>query len=222
VKARARLLASGVGRTIVDEFVGRAAALECPERALVADLGSGSGETLGRLALARPITGVGIDLSTAAVEHAAHRFPSLTWVVANADRRLPFLDQCVSLVLSLHGRRQPSESARVLAPSGYLLVAVPAPDDLIELRRLIQGEGVERERANAVLAEHEPFFTMIERFSVREQHALDRTSLVDVLRATYRGARASAARRVDALTTLDVTMASDAVLFAPRSRPLLQ
>jgi len=193
IDARARLLAAGVGRSILDGVVRRAATLELPDNPLVVELGSGSGDALATLAETRPIAGVGIDLSTAAAAHAARRFPHLTWVVANADRRLPFLDRSVALMLSIHGRRQAVECARVLAPVGYLLVAIPAPEDLIELRALIQGEGVERARGEGLVAEHEALFTLTDRFSVRERHTLDQASLIDLLRGTYRGRRASSA-----------------------------
>ena len=171
VTARARLLEAGVGRQAIDGIARRAAALDLGEHPLVVDLGSGTGDALGALALARAITGIGIDLSTAAAEHAARRFPALTWVVANADRRIPLLDGSASLVLSLHGRRNPAECARILDPSGFLLLAVPAPEDLIELRALVQGEGTERDRVPGVLAEHDALFTLIDRTTVREAAA---------------------------------------------------
>ena len=85
---------------------------------------------------------------TAAIERAARHFPDRIWVVANADRRLPLLDRSVDLALSIYGRRNPAEVARVLAAAGYLLVAVPAADDLIELRELVQGRRFERDRAS--------------------------------------------------------------------------
>ena len=216
VDARARLFAAGIGRALTDEVVRRAVALEFAAFAPVVDLGSGSGDTLAALAGARPFTTVGIDLSTAAADHAARRFPALTWVVANADRRLPLVDHSVMLVLSLHGRRNPIECARAIAPHGRLLVAVPAPDDVIELRESVQGQAIERERAEALLTAHEPSFTLVERFSVRSRHHLQRESLLDLLRTTYRGARMSGAERVDAVSSLDVTLASDVLLFAPR------
>jgi 23S rRNA (guanine745-N1)-methyltransferase len=216
IAARARLLAAGIGRALVDDIVKRVVAIDLPEQAIVTDLGSGSGEALATVADARSMTGIGIDLSTAAAEHAARRFPHLTWVVANADRRLPLLDASVDVLLSLHGRRHPTECARVLASEGRLMVAVPAPDDLIELRASVQGEGRERDRTDALLAEHTPFFTLTERFPVRNQHTLGRASLMDLLQGTYRGARASAAARVDTLETLDVTIASDVFVFASK------
>lgn len=49
---------------------------------------------------------------------------------------------------------------------------------------------------------------------VRESHRLEHRELVALLRATYRGARASAATRVESLTTLEVTFASDVLVLA--------
>jgi len=218
VEARARLLSVGVGRAVVDavvrETIERAATLvPAPEAPVVVDLGCGSGEALTLLAAQRTVTAIGIDLSVAAVDHAARRAPVLTWLVANADRRLPLLDGSVHVMLSLHGRRNPSECARVLAPRGALVVAVPAADDLLELRTLVQGQAIERERVDAVVATHTPFFSAGPRFTVRERHRLEGDALRDVLRGTYRGERASAAGRVEALDALEVTLASDVLVL---------
>jgi len=137
-------------------------------------------------------------------------------VVANADRRLPLLDASVDLILSLHGRRNPPEVARVLAARRYLLVAVPAADDLIELRELVQGQRIERDRIDIVLAEHESTFELIDRSVVRETVDLERASLLDLLHGTYRGARRAAAERVATLTGMSVTMASDVFVLRLR------
>jgi 23S rRNA (guanine745-N1)-methyltransferase len=216
VEARARLLASGVLRTAVDAVVQRAARLDLGDEPSVVDLGSGSGEALAELARVRPINGVGIDLSTPAIEHAAKRFPGLTWVVANADRRLPLLDGSVDLVLSLHARRNPAECARVLHRHGFLLVAIPASDDLIELRAVVQGEGMTRDRTVALLTEHTLLFTLLEHAAVRKRHRLERQALLDLLRGTYRAERERFADRVEALEQLEVTLASEIFLFARR------
>jgi 23S rRNA (guanine745-N1)-methyltransferase len=214
--ARARLLASGIGRTLVGTVVRTASRVPLSEEAAVVDLGAGTGEVLGELAAARRIAGIGIDLSSAAVAAAAKRFPSVTWIVANADRRLPILDRSVELVLSINARRNPSECARVLTRPGYLLVVVPAADDLIELRELVQGRAVERDRTEPLLQEHQATFEIVEQATMREARRLTRDQLLDVLRGTYRGARTSAASRVEMLTALDVTFASELRLFAAR------
>lgn len=190
--------------------------LHTPTPAVIAELGSGAGDALAALTDGRRSAGVGIDLSTAAADLAARRFPALTWVVANADRRVPLLDGSVDLMLSLHARRNPSECARVLRANGALLVATPAADDLVELRQAIQGHRVERERADQVVVEHEPFFTVHTRSAVRERHLLARDQLIDLLRGTYRGERLSLSARIDALGPLQVTLASACVLFIKR------
>jgi 23S rRNA (guanine745-N1)-methyltransferase len=215
VAARSRLVHAGVGRAAIDAIV-EASRVVTSQPLVAADLGCGSGELLGALAAARDVCGVGIDLSAAAAGAAARRFPNQTWVVANADRRLPLLDASVHLVLSLNGRRNPDECARVLAPGGALIVAVPAPDDLIELRAYVQGEGVTRERAGAVVTEHAARFDVATRATVRMRHRLEKEALRDLLRGTYRGARTSAADRVQALESLDVTVASEIVVLSPR------
>jgi 23S rRNA (guanine745-N1)-methyltransferase len=217
VAARARLVASGVGRTLLDAIVGQARALSLPgEPPVVVDLGCGAGDLLGLLGTTRQVAAIGVDLSTAAVETAARRFPTLTWVVANADRQVPLLSGSVALALSVHARRNPLECRRVLNPLGFLLVAVPAADDLIELREAVQGAAVRRDRADALIAEHEPHFTVIGRTTARERTRCDRVAIADLLRGTYRGERPREAERVRHLDSLDVTLASDIVVFAPR------
>ena len=213
--ARARVLAAGIGAGNLDAIVTQAAALLNGRRdGIVLDLGCGTGDALERVvAAADGPHGVGIDISVDAIERAARRVPALTWVVANADRRLPLIDASVVLVVSVNARRNATECARVLPPGGSLLVAVPAPDDLIELRALVQGEGIARERADAVMQEHAPFFTLVARDTVRERHALQAPALRDLLAGTYRGARRSQQRH-DGLDTLDVTLAADVLTFA--------
>lgn len=106
----------------------------------VVDLGCGEGFYLGSLAEKTGCDGWGLDLSTAAIDAAARRYTNCHWIVGNGDRTLPFRDGSASLILSITGRINPIETRRILAPGGRLLVAVAAPNDLIELR----GEGRDR------------------------------------------------------------------------------
>jgi 23S rRNA (guanine745-N1)-methyltransferase len=209
VDARAALEQAGVGRAVIDAVVHTTAAVLLAAQPVVVDLGSGTGRMLGGLAKARPTHGIGVDLSVPAVELSARQFPSLTWVVANADRRLPIQDSSVDVVLSIHGRRNPAECARVLKPNGQLIVVLPAPDDLIELRAVVQGEAVERDRVDAMLGEHASNFEVVERLPIRAQLTLERDALLNLLRGTYRGARFTLSERVEAMEGMDVTLSSE-------------
>jgi 23S rRNA (guanine745-N1)-methyltransferase len=215
VNARQWLLAAGFGRAVIDRVAAHAASLS--PGAVVVDLGCGTGEALGTMVEQHSVVGVGIDLSVRAIERAARRWPTATWVVANADRRLPLLDRSVSLVTSIHARRNPLDCARVLTEQGRLVVAVPGPDDLQELREAIAGRAPERERAHGVEIEHSPMFHLRDRDIVREQHLASREVLLQLLRATYRGARRSALPRLDTLDTLAVTLSSEVLTFTRRA-----
>jgi hypothetical protein len=101
-------------------------------------------------------------------------------------------------------------------PARYLLIAVPAADDLIELRELAQGQRIEQDRGEAVLAAHLETFDVIERSVVRETLELDRAALLDLLHGTYRGARRSTTDRIATLTRMPVTTASDVFVLRLR------
>lgn len=105
----------------------------------------------------------------------------------------------------------------MLGPHGFLLAAVPAADDLIELREAIHGSADGRERAETLIAEHETRFVVAATRSVRERRRFQPAALHDLLLSTYRGGRLSASVRVAALEELDVTLASELVLLRKRS-----
>ena len=73
----------------------------------------------------------------------------------------------------------------------------------------MQGQRIEHDRVETVLAEHGPRFEVIERSVTRETVELERGSLLDLLHGTYRGVRHAAADRAAAIERMPVTMASD-------------
>ena len=213
IVARGRLLARGIGASVLARVADRAVT-GLNEGAVVADLGSGGGEALALIFDRARVTGIGIDLSVSAAEQAARRYPHLLWVVANADRRLPLLERSIDVIVSLHGRRNSPECARVLATGGRLIVAFPAADDLQELRAHLHGEATVRQRGEAVIAEHDQHFAVTHREISRERHHVDGDTLHDVLHGTYRGARTSASPRLASLpATLDLTVSTEIVEF---------
>ncbi len=212
--ARTRLLAGGVGMDAVVRMADVARRLLPVAGGAVAELGCGTGELLGALTQLSPITGIGLDLSTHALTQAARTWPTVTWVVANADRRLPLRDEALDLVLSLNARRNPQECARVLKPGGHLVIGLPAAADLQELREAVLGAAVTRERWEAVVDDHATPFRMVERTTVTTRFDLTGQPLQDLLLATYRGARHGAASQVQRLAVLPVTVSTDVLLFS--------
>jgi len=72
---------------------------------------------------------------------------------------------------------------------------------------------VERDRLEALVAAHAPWWTVVERATVRDVHTLHPTQVRALLNATYRGARTSVGARVGALDAMSVTVASDLVVM---------
>ncbi len=214
VDARRRLLLAGYEEPIVGRIAEVIADAGLEPRPSALDLGSGEGTILARLTAACDLDATGIDISTPAVDLAARAYPAIQWIVANADRELPFADGSFALVTSVTSRRNGPEFRRVLAPGGALVVVVPAADDLVEVRSALGGQRVERDRVDATIAELAADFTFVSRTIARTTARLDASGVRDVLSSTYRGARFSERDRLGELGGLDVTLSRDILRFA--------
>jgi 23S rRNA (guanine745-N1)-methyltransferase len=210
VAARRRWLQRGFVDELIATLRETAAALP-PGDAI--DLGCGEGTVTGRVLAGRAGEICGVDLSVPAVRMAARLLPDATWIVANADRGLPFEDGSVSLAMSVFGRRPAAEIARVLGEGAFLLLVVPGPDDLIELREAAQGRGEHRERTPDALAELAPYAELIAgtRWSGRARH--DREALADALAMSYRGGRIARHERLAGVEELDVTLSAEILVL---------
>jgi SAM-dependent methyltransferase len=170
----------------------------------VLDAGCGDGFYLGSLAAETGCAGHGVDISIPAIDAAARRYPGCEWIVANADRFIPYADGSFSLVLSITGRMNAGEFRRVLKNEGRLLVALSASDDLIELR------GTGRDRVSRTLETFAQGFRFLEQRCVTTTADLDAVAARDVLDAIYRPLRP---QPVDAMS---VTFSLDLLLFQAR------
>lgn len=213
VQARRRLNDGGLGGGLATILTETVRELTLRAKPSILDAGCGEGFHLAGLSAAIGGTGVGVDLSTTAIELAAKRYPGISWIVANADRQLPFGPGSFDLILSITARHNSAEYRRLLARGGHLVVVIPASDDLIELREAILGQGSDRDRAEATAATYQPLFELRSRKTFRERRKLDRSTLVDLLASTYRGARKSQEELVRSLGDLEVTMSRDILVF---------
>jgi 23S rRNA (guanine745-N1)-methyltransferase len=182
---------------------------------VVLDAGCGDGFYLGSLARQTGFKAHGVDISIPAVSAAARRYNQFEWIVANADRFIPYADRSFSMVLSITGRMNPEEFRRVLCDDGRVLVALAAPDDLMELRSRTGETG--RDRVERTIATFAPAFTLIDRRRVTTTADLDTDALRDILVSIYRPIGAEPTQ------ALHVTFSLDLLLFqaiTPEHPPL--
>jgi len=201
VLARRRLHDRGVSEPLLHAGAEMMAASDSD---IVLDAGCGDGFYLGTLARQIGFDAHGIDISIPAIDAASRRYPGCEWIVANADRVVPYADASFSLVISITARMNAGEFRRVLRQDGRLLVAVSAPDDLIELR------GAGRDRLARTVETFAQDFKLIDQRRVTTSADLDASAVHDVLHSIYRPLRS---QPVDALR---VTFALDLMLFQPR------
>jgi 23S rRNA (guanine745-N1)-methyltransferase len=204
VAARRRLHDAGV----TGPLLAAIAEILCPSQSdVVLDAGCGDGFYLGNLARQAGCSGHGVDISVPAIEVAARRYPECEWVVANADRFVPYADRSFSIVMSITARMNAAEFPRVLRDDGRLLIALPSPDDLIELR----GSGRDRTARTIQTFAHD--FTLADRRRVSTTADLDAAAVQDVLFSIYRPMRSRPAE------AMRVTFSLDLLLFGLKRQP---
>ena len=167
---------------------------------VVLDAGCGDGFYLGTLAQRTGCDAHGIDISIPAVDAAARRYPHCEWIVGNADRFVPYADGSFSLVMSITARMNSGEFRRVLRDGARLLVAIPAPDDLVELR------GPGRDRVDRTVETFARDFNLASRRRVTTAADLDADAVQDVLVSIYRPLRAQPAEAMRVTFSLDLLL----------------
>lgn len=146
--ARARFLAAGHYEVVADAVVGAAGHGE-----RFVEAGAGTGYHLAHGLEANPdAVGLATDVSPAAAKRAARAHPRAASIVADTWAGLPLRDGVADALLCVFAPRNPAEFGRVLSPGGVLVVAVPRPDHLTEVRERYGLLGVDRDKADAVTA----------------------------------------------------------------------
>jgi 23S rRNA (guanine745-N1)-methyltransferase len=197
LQGRGRLHDRGVTEPLLDAIAEVIAA--SPDD-IVLDAGCGDGFYVGNLARLIGFDGHGVDISVPAVDAAARQYPGCEWIVANADRFMPYADRSFSIVLSITARMNAGEFRRVLGDGGRLLVALPAPEDLIELR------GTGRDRVARTIETFARDFTLVDKRRVSTTADLDAAAVGDVLHSIYRPLRSKPAEAMRVTFSLDLLL----------------
>lgn len=108
----------------------------------------------------------GLDLAREAARLAAKRNPQLRITVGNTMVRLPFATGSMSMLLSLFAPRNPQEFDRVLAADGTLVVVIPTPGHLHEIRQHVRLLPIEVDKATHVVDQLRGVFELTNSHSI--------------------------------------------------------
>jgi 23S rRNA (guanine745-N1)-methyltransferase len=181
VDARVAFLGAGHYRPIADAIGGRVTA------GPVVEIGAGTGYYLA-CALDRlrdPGSGSASGLALDASRYAARRAaadPRIGSIVADAWSRLPIRDRAASTVLSVFAPRDPAEIARVLVPTGRLVVVTPEPEHLAEIRSAVGLLGVDPGKPGRLDEAFDGLLRPVDRLQVRAGMRLTRSDVAALVR----------------------------------------
>ncbi len=160
LQARRAFLDAGHYRPLAADIAAHVRDHLCANTATpaVLDIGCGEGTYIATVAGALnaaniPATCFGLDVAKDAVSMAAKRHPGVQFLVANTRSRLPFAAASLGTLLCVFAPRNPQEFARVLAPGGLFLVAMPSPQHLREARAAFGLLDVEPEKERHIQAQ---------------------------------------------------------------------
>ena len=217
--ARAQLLGGGAYRPIADVVVDAALPNDesIPSGSLrFADLGCGTGYYASRLMDAAPDANILLaDRSPDAVRAALRATPAATGVVLDIWRPLPIRDATADVILNVFAPRNPGEFARILSPGGRVVVVVPRPEHLRELRQNGLLLDVPAEKARAV-TEQLAAAGLVRRRAVPVDYQLDADRMTRALLAGMGPSAhhaASLGSDLDEESTIAVTVAVDVLTF---------
>jgi 23S rRNA (guanine745-N1)-methyltransferase len=176
-----------------------------PTRGLaVLDAGCGEGYYLSRLAVALtrdqspPPICVGLDIAKPAVALAARRYRAHCFICASTAERLPIRTGAIDLLLNVFAPRNPSEFARVVAPGGTLLIAVPSPEHLSDLRQRLPLLGIEVNKQEHLVEQFGGTFEFGGAVRLDYEIELDPDSLLDLIGMTPSARHLSQRHRIQA------------------------
>jgi len=162
VQSRFNFLGSGHYRPLA-RAVASAVVPNLPDTgAAVLDSGTGTGHYLREIldaaaAAGPPVTAIGLDISKFALRRAARLNPEAVNMVCDIWQPLPVATDSVDAVTVVFAPRNAAEFARVLRPTGVLVVVTPRPGHLAEVAAVTGMLGIEEgkdERLAEAMAGH--------------------------------------------------------------------
>ena len=181
-----RPLVNTIGALIIEHLANMAGNFPA-DRCGILDVGCGEGYYLDDLRAYinhHNVTYLGMDIAKDAVRLAAKRRHDLHVAVADINAPLPFADRSLSVLLNIFAPHHPREFARILAPAGTLVVVIPTPNHLSNLRAALPLLGIEEEKQRRTIARFSGFFETMAITTIEYEIDLSNAELLDLVHMT--------------------------------------
>lgn len=153
------------------------------------DAGCGEGYYIAALQRELATTGkpyhcYGADVAKDGVRLAAKRYPDVSFVVADIWKGLPFASGSLHALLNIFAPRNAAEFGRILIPGGLLLIVIPGPRHLEELRSALDLLGIEPQKEQHIVEQLTGSFVLRQRESLDYQLTLTPEDAADLVAMT--------------------------------------
>jgi 23S rRNA (guanine745-N1)-methyltransferase len=127
-----------------------------------------------------------MDVSREAARLAAREHPGIHFFVANVNEKVLLSDDSVQVLLDVFAPRNAVEFDRVIAPDGLLLIVIPGPRHLANLRDELDilPLGIEADKRQHVVEQFAGTFPRIEEHAVACEMSLTGADLADLVQMT--------------------------------------
>lgn len=184
-------LSDGINEHIYGHLMETGSLGESPSATCIADVGCGEGHYVGRLRryLDRHGAGTdvryfGADISKEAVRLAAKRYDGIWFFVGSTKQRILLAEESVHVVLNVFAPRNPVEFARVSVRGGLLLVVIPHPDHLANLRSELDLLDIETDKRERVVEQMSGPFELVGEQTIGYDIALNEDDVSDLIQMT--------------------------------------
>lgn len=183
-------LSDAVNLLVAAQLQTAAPTLGDPRPPAFLDAGCGEGYYLGRLrahlagSRGPELVCLGTDIAKPAVAMAARRYRMICFVCASTAKRLPIADASLAGVLNIFAPRNRDEFARVTASGGLLLVVIPTPEHLAELRTRLPLLSIEERKQEHLIAQLSGPFELARGARLSYEISLAPEHLLDLIRMT--------------------------------------
>jgi len=157
----------------------------------VAEIGCGAGTYIGRLrSYLEDRVGLdelcyyGMDISKAAIKLAARRHKEVFFFVGDVNRKILLANNSIGALLNIFAPRNAAEFDRVMTREGLLLVAIPGPDHLANLRSDLRLLDIEPDKEQRVVEGFAGGFRLTAKHTVEHEMHLDGAELWDLVQMT--------------------------------------
>ena len=172
IRARERFLGAGHFATIATRLADLAEQ-QAHSPGCIVDAGAGIGYYLAAALERMPDrVGLALDASKYALRRAARAHRRIGAVACDIWQGLPVADDAADVVLNVFAPRNAPELARIIRPSGRLLVVTPTSRHLHELVSTLGLIEVDEQKPQRLAAQMGPYFELLDQHEVEATMAL--------------------------------------------------